>query len=396
MPSFSNPVFRKAVAEIESLGVQVSDRKIPGAIPYGIMGGRSNQRWWLIPLANSHVAANGMALFQPILKSAKFLKSIAVGASHIGLSSLWARDRIYIKGCPHISEFLLPDGGYCAYFTGTDSPHRKLAVQFMDGQGGIRGFAKVTKSSAIKALLEHEAATLNHLNKLGLRAAYIPNVLFCGQQQDAHVLITDTLKTGSARTTTSIQNTHLAFLEELFEKTEENQPLRGGWIASQLEARYSEISTQMNSAWRRRLEHCIEYISDHGRELCSSSISHGDFTPWNTFYTGCKLYVFDWEYADNIHPLGYDLIHFMLSQPLAGQWNPSLIFERILSKIEKTWYTESRSTAKAVLMAYFCGHTLRYAGRAVNTNVGTIEWDGAERIANLIDESIARRRVGLI
>jgi hypothetical protein len=129
-------VFRAALAEIESLDVQVSDRQIPGSTAYAIVGGRSNARWWLIPLKNRQVATSGLAMFQPILASAKLIKQTALALSRVGLQSMWASPALYLAGTPSIAQHFGNDARSFAYFTGTDSPHRKLAVQAMDVAGG--------------------------------------------------------------------------------------------------------------------------------------------------------------------------------------------------------------------------------------------------------------------
>lgn len=387
-PLFSNPIFISALSEIEALGVQVSDRPQPGAIPYGIVGGRSNQRWWLIPLANRQVAASGWALFQPLLASAKILKGIAVAASYIGLSSLWVRERVYLTGTPCVVELMGLSRGYCAYFTGTDSPHRKVAVQIMTEQGEIRGFAKVTRSETVGELLRHETETLDLLNTLAFETAYVPKVVFGGQMNGVHLLVTDTLKTRRTKAKIKIEKLHIDFLNELFNKTTRNPLADETWFAQQLEMRYSTVAPRMSAAWQSRMVKSLHYISKNSRGLLPPSLSHGDFTPWNTFIVNDKLYVFDWEYSDTIYPLGYDLIHFMLAQSIGGQWNPKVVLSRILNKVQENWYPSNSLAARVTLMCYLCGHTLHYVGRLGAGTEVILEngWDGAARIASLFDE----------
>jgi hypothetical protein len=180
--ALSHSVFRAALAEIESLDVQVSDRPIRGSTPYAIVGGRSNARWWLIPLTNRQVAMGGLAMFQPILASAKLIKQAVLALSRVGLQSMWARPALYLADTPSIAKHFGNDVRSFAYFTGTDSPHRKLAVQAMDESGRLMGFAKVTCNPLVSPLLRHEADTLGLVNGLGLTTAKVPKVLFSGGQ----------------------------------------------------------------------------------------------------------------------------------------------------------------------------------------------------------------------
>lgn len=388
---FSDPIFLEAISEIKALGLQVSDLPTPGATSYGIVGGRSNSRWWLIPLTNRHVATSGMALFQPILFSAKVIKRVAMIVSGLGLSSLWARKKIYISGTSVISEKFGLSDLHFAYFTGTDSPHRKVAVQVMDRQGRIKGFAKVTKRAKIKSLLEHEASTLNFLNTLNFRTAKIPGVLFNGPHGDLSLLVTDTLKTPCSKTRLTLEEAHLAFLSELAKNTASSSGQRKTCLADELQTRYAALADRIPPQWKHRIEHGITYISQHKNALPPPSLSHGDFTPWNTFFVDSQLYVFDWEYADHIYPSGYDLSHFILALPDTNRQSTVSKVELVIKKLREANCASSTQVAKAIVFSYLCGHTLHYIGRE-SMGGGLVNlWDGAEKIAALFDELIEQR-----
>ena len=59
---------------------------------------------------------------------------------------------------------------------------------------------------------------------------------------------------------------------------------------------------------------------------------HGDFTPWNMFVEGGELFVFDWEYAGRLYPMGLDRYHF---------WMQTALFERHWGVEELTRYMGS-------------------------------------------------------
>lgn len=58
---FSNPLFIEAMADIESLGFRVTEQPVDNCLTYVIVGGRSNARWWLIPLQKGRITASGLA-----------------------------------------------------------------------------------------------------------------------------------------------------------------------------------------------------------------------------------------------------------------------------------------------------------------------------------------------
>ena len=130
---FSHPVFIDAIKDIESLGVKITEHPTEDSVPYAVLGGRSNARWWLIPLTNKKVTIAGLALFQPLLTNAKLIKKLVTILSYLGLGWLWAKPRIYISNTTNVANYFSSDVLSYAYFTGTDSPHRKVAVQVMPG-----------------------------------------------------------------------------------------------------------------------------------------------------------------------------------------------------------------------------------------------------------------------
>ena len=52
------------------------------------------------------------------------------------------------------------------------------------------------------------------------------------------------------------------------------------------------------------------FLSIDDTEQVAVSVSHGDFTPWNMYCDEQRLYVYDWELAQNGIPMLFDLYHF--------------------------------------------------------------------------------------
>lgn len=383
---FNNPVFKDALAEIEGLGFRVSDRSTPGTIPYGIIGGRSNQRWWLVPLNDRRLTVSGLALFQPIVSSAKVLKSAAVMASTLGLSSVWLREKVYISGRSYLEEIFSEKGLCFAFFTGTDSPHRKVAVQIMARDGRIKGFAKVSQNSSVKPLLKHEAQTLEYLNTLDLQAALIPEVLFCGEIGIAEVLVTDSLKTARTKTVTALNDAHISFLQELADKTA--IPVEEGDVplATSLRKRYVAAAECLTNEWQNRFEKALEVIEGAEGELgCSKRLTHGDFTPWNTFFVDGRLYVFDWEYASKECQVGHDLIHFVLSLPSVKRWRVSETIREAKKVMRESKFFSDDANPDCLFLSYLCANSLHYIGRVPKANGQIIHWDGEQEAAVCLD-----------
>jgi len=386
---FSHPVFQAAIGDIESLGVRVTDYPVSGAIPYTIVGGRSNARWWLIPLQNRQVTVSGLALFQPILSSARLMKWVAALLTQCGLVGAWAKSGVYISGTPCIGKFFGNGALSYAYFTGTDSPHRKVAIQVMDMEGRLAGFAKLTRNPLICPLLQHEAAMLSRVGTLGLDSAIVPNVLFCGEENGASLLVTDTLKTPGTKTTTTLCPIHTAFLSELADKTATSNQAPIVPYARLFNDRLVLLQERLLPEWLKRLQHAIAHISEIPEcHLLPPTLSHGDFTPWNTFIVDKKLYVFDWEYADAQAPASNDLIHFLLAQPRVKKQSASARFAHINTTLKEAYGFAGDALATKHLLVYLISHTLHYVERCI-AQPGMIEtWDGAQESAKLIDTAL--------
>ena len=379
------------MAEIESLGFHVTESPVLGATPYGIVGGRSNQRWWLIPLTNRRVAVSGMALFQPIISSAKLLKGAAVVASALGFSDLWARNKLYISGKSNLADIFEDENLQYAFFTGTDSPHRKIAVQIMDKIGNIKGFAKVSRNPAIKPLLSHEAAILNDLHSLELQSAHVPTVLFSGEHDGASLLVTDTLKTARTKTSIRFNNAHQAFLQELAYKTAIPETGSKEGLVTELYRRYAAVAELLSIEWRHRIEQGLEKMAEQRDSLGPVVLCHGDFTPWNTFFVDGQLYVFDWEYADHVYPVGYDAIHFLLSLPKVKRLPAARKIRQLLKELAEIYYSSDGNCMKSILLAYLCGHSLHFMCRAPIEDGKIFNWDGSEEMAMLLDTAIVMK-----
>ncbi len=386
---FTHPVFKSAVADIESLGVQIYlDPKI-GAKPYAVVGGRSNARWWLIPLENGRVASSGFAIFQPLLAGARIMKAAASTLSLVGLSRLWTQNKVYIVGEPSLARYFQSGEILAfAYFSGTDSPHRKVTVQIMDGKGGLKGFAKLTRNPQVRMLLAHEAETLERVRTLVLQTAHVPKVLFYGEQGDRTLLVTDTLKTNRTRSTTQLTHSHLAFVTELAEKTAASRQVTVSEEAAKFRARFGRIRMQLDEAWSQDLDAAICALEARTDLQLPSCLSHGDFTPWNTFLSSEGLYVFDWEYAEYALPPSNDIIHFILNQPRVRCQPPIAKIEAVTTWLLQRWASVHKQAIPALLMIYLLTQTLRQIERQPSSNQRSGTWDGAHETALLFEQML--------
>ena len=320
------------------------------------------------------------------------MKAVVGPLSRLGLSSLWVRQKVYITGSPSLSQYFEQvEPLTFAYFTGTDSPHRKLAVQIMDSHGNLKGFAKLSREPAVRALLIHEAKTLKRVEALDLRTAYVPRVLFCGEHGDCTLLVTDTLKTPRTSSTTHFTEAHYAFVQELARKTVESDKTPVAHIAANFRGRADRIEAHLGETWLKRLHAAIRFLESQQAQSLPTSLSHGDFTPWNTFLVNGRLYVFDWEYSEAKLPASNDVIHFLLNQPQMRNLPTQAKLEAATASLLQPWAGIQREAVPAVQIIYLLSQSLRQIERLPDDMKQSDTWDGQEDIAAMFDNLSAVR-----
>jgi hypothetical protein len=380
---FAHPVFRAARAEIESLGFHVSEEPSPGSGPYAVIGGRSNARWWFIPLGDRRTTVAGLALFQPVIRSARLFKSAALVATAAGATGLWARQIVHIRGRSRLQGMFDVRHPRFAFFTGTNSPHRKLTVQVMSSSADILGYAKATMDSNVRALLTHEAHVLDGVRELGLRSALVPRVLFNGRCGEISVLATTTHRTPATWTTTSLTEAHVAFLRELAAKTAVAGTAGTNWLGTGLRTKLSAVSGRLSNEWRQRVERAIDAVERAGDELGPQTLAHGDFTSWNVFFANGSMCVFDWEYSSVDRSPGFDLLHFVLSAPSVRAAPPPARIALARRELRRVIPGTTDSQADALLTAYLCWHALHYVDREIAAVVTS--WEGERETSAFLD-----------
>lgn len=385
MKIIGEPVFRDAIIDFNNAGITVSADSLPGSQPYAIVGGRSNARWWLVPLGNGQVTASSFALFQPLLASARIMKLVVCMLSLMGLSWLWAKNKIYLSGASKLDAYFpcLAEPAY-AYFTGTDSPHRKVAVQVMDSKGHIKGFAKLGSIPQVVSLLQNETAMLEKLRALQLKAVRIPQVLYSGPMGEGYCLLTNTLKTPMTSSVTKFGRAHRDFLCELADATA-LPPTTAAKVAAGFERRIAHQEMQFDPIWRKRLQKAVETLAEDGQLVIPQCMNHGDFTPWNTFIADGRLYVFDWEYAEDSGFLGNDIIHFVINQPQLR--NKSALRKTTAVKLAliETLAGSAMQSPRLMILTYLLKQTLFQVERLLRRERELCIWDGAEELAAMFD-----------
>ena len=255
---------------------------------YAVVAARSNPRWWLLPLDNRRATATGLEMLQPVTPAARLAKAGARTIARFGPHVLLGKGNLRLSGLPDLGEAFNGRAAHVAYFTGTDGPHRKTAMQVMDKDGAILGYAKMSRASYVRPYLRNEADMLVSLAAIGLRSADIPRVLAFRDDAAVTLLVTDSLKSATHTSPLVLGPDHLFFLAELrrhSEVTGAGKLLDG--LAAQTRDRTGTLAALAGPEWMARMARIQATLRPHAASI-PLGLCHGDFTPWNW---SCRAYV---------------------------------------------------------------------------------------------------------
>lgn len=372
--------FRDFLADIGSLGVTSVHH---GGLRYSVIKARSNPRWWLLPQDERRAAAAGLEMLQPVTRAAKAAKAFARALARIGALQLLGQEQLRLSGVPDLNQAFGGYGTHVAYFTGTDGPHRKTTLQVMDANGGILGYAKLSRSAHVRPYLRNEARVLAHVAGLGLRSADIPKVLATRDDGTVTLLITDGLKSAAHSAPLVPQVEHMAFLEEMRARTER---LGAHETLDELMAKVSALKEMAGPDWNARLAR-VEALLRPRAEGIPVCMTHGDFTPWNSFLQGNRLYVFDWEYAQPAWPVGFDLAHFHLATTPPARQPDSV--PNLTQALARAHFGGDLGRGRDALLLSLACHAVFYLGRLGETNYPLTDWNDGVARAAMIDRLLA-------
>jgi thiamine kinase-like enzyme len=349
---------------------------------YTILPSPGNPRW-IVPLKSKELFISSLALYQPSLMKAKFLKKLTILAAKGGLSNLTIRNKIYFQRNDwSIKKIFNRNNLNYAFFTGTEGCHRKITVQVMDEDGIILGYIKISDNEDIDRLLNNEAEILEDLSRLKITKGLFPKVIYHGPMNNVNILALDTLKSVYSKFSSNLSDSHINFLSEIFHKTSRVMEYKESGFAKRLRKRLrcleNEKLKNLEDEKFLKLLRIIDFIEEKiGNEILPFGICHRDFTPWNTFFHNDKLYVFDWEYAEKEYPPMLDLFHFIVQDGILVK---HLKPERLIKLIPKhrrllKKYCDSLgikdSLIMPLLLCYLIDISLLYIERENNNPVPT-------------------------
>ena len=273
--------------------------------------GNADGKYWIVPARGMRTALN---LYQPSGIKGKMVKAllpclhwIAPVRKAIKAETVNCRLNSELHGLL-CKVFGVQDIEF-AIFEGTPSVHKKITMQLSQGNR-ILGYCKLSESCDIKALFEKEASVLEWMAGKGVTS--IPKALYCGTLTGGiHIFVQSTKKTASSKVIHTWGTLQEEFLTKLQEKTKAVLPFEESDYFNAITQLEQHLDWLPQNIDRTIVANAIAVVKKkYSNKDVEFSASHGDFTPWNMFANGKKLFVFDFEYAAMTYPAGLDRYHF--------------------------------------------------------------------------------------
>lgn len=254
-----------------------------------------------IPLASRQIAAASLRRHHDGRSHAERVKTmIALAGAHSGMLRFAPGEQVRVGPFALVEQLAVELGEpvlHTAITLGPRRRNRKPVVQLIRPDGSCVGFAKVGWSPFTRSLVGNEAKWLERLAGQTPNGVEIPRVLACIDEPDRLAVVTSPLATsprsGLAGRLTKHQVTELARSLGTQRMAFEDLPL----LASLRSGRLGQV-VNVDTLMSRHADASIEI-----------GVWHGDLTPWNTSTVSGKTLIWDWEFADEGRPVGFDLLH---------------------------------------------------------------------------------------
>lgn len=195
-----------------------------------------------------------------------------------------------------------------AIYFGAPGLFRKICARWMRCGGEAVCHLKLPTTPEANARVLHEATMLNALwTCAGLRS-HIPRVIHSGSINGVQFVIQSALEGEGGPVEFGPSHEHLLRLFHRYQPSRRS----GHSLVDAVAERLRRSMSRLGSRWQDLGSDVLRMASEELRN-CSAdcSLSHGDFTPWNTRLRNGQLSVFDWETAEPNAPCLWDKFHFL-------------------------------------------------------------------------------------
>jgi thymidylate kinase len=289
----------------------------------------------------------------------------------------WMLQLIFIlklqKWCFKTSTFYVRNGNHklnqelnlfksnWALFTGTIGPNNKLVGYKLEkGKGS---FYKIAPNNQVTDLLQNEVHSTYKLDLFKIKSFDYPKADHIGRNV---IKLSDVSLKDRAN---QFSLAHSLALGEIYNHTQKSTRINELPAYQKTQNLLHHLNTKKDSRIPIGLLKKIELLlKKQENKNIQVAMSHGDFTPWNSFINNDRIAIYDWELSSPHMPIGHDAFHFIMQQGILvnhQSWTQikSQIFQIISKKQFKIWMNSDDFGSKHIqdyLELYLIFNTVYY------------------------------------
>lgn len=176
--------------------------------------------------------------------------------------------------------------------------NRKPVLQLLRPSGEPVGFVKIGWSDLTRELVTNEAYWLNQIDGKLPPGMTAPKLLLHQSTSELEIVVTTPLPIKATLKPAPPINSQLVLAMARMTGGGRSQvrklPYLGGWRENPALSQVVDIG---------------KLINKHSSIELELGLWHGDLTPWNTATSAETVMVWDWEFAADNRPVGFDLLH---------------------------------------------------------------------------------------
>lgn len=193
-------------------------------------------------------------------------------------------------------------------------PHQTVSLHALTGDGIPVGFVKVAWNELTRRLLRGEAEALERFSTdRTLGFVRPPRVLYHAPWGRFEVLVTEPLPIRSDRRSSRFSRRPEVdgALDIAWSGVRDHQPVVDSVYWKRTLQRMEALRAEAGEPAAEALDCAARRLEVLGRDgAIDFGPWHGDWLPWNYSVRDGQLLAWDWEYATDAAPVGFDLLHF--------------------------------------------------------------------------------------
>ena len=261
---------------------------------------------FLAPLTNPAVAAASVHRSHDGRTARQRLETLAaMGLARLGLLGRAPGTRCVLAPFALVDELADRLGEselHAAITIGPRRRNRKPVLQLIRPDGSVAGFAKIGWSPFTKDLVSNEATWLRAVDGRLPSGLLAPRVVFERTTSADVVVVTSAVVTPwRARRSQLLSPELVTALARCL----------GSTVVRVADATMVDTWAGVVGPGAIDIERLLDRHGDRSIEL---GLWHGDLTPWNTATSAGTSSVWDWEFASDDRPVGFDLLHQRFEQ----------------------------------------------------------------------------------